>query len=177
MKDKENQKQTAQPKRSPEGSSERSSDKDHELSSECSLKRNTASKPKNIKISKGKSVPLYDPTLKKDFKEKWGNRSIGVGRYYDFVKLEKDKVVLKEYVDEQGRTKFLQLRKRHYPKLIQAFYFMVEAYPEESLIVSRIKDVEIRLTPQSIMKMSTNSFSNQMSLSLFLRTFCQHQKY
>jgi len=93
---------------------------------------------------------LFDPTLKKDFNEKWGNRSIGIGRYYDFVKLENDKVVLKEYVDEQGCTKFLQLRERHYRKLIQAFYYMAEVYPEESLIVFRIKDVEIRLTPQVI---------------------------
>jgi hypothetical protein len=154
VKDKGKQKQTVEPDRSPEGSSESSSDEDDKLSSdyspECSPKRKTTSKPKNIKISQGKKVPLFDPTLKKDFKKKWENRSIGIGRYYDFVKLEKDKVDLKEYVDEQGWTKFLQLRERHYPKLIQAFYFMAEAYPEESLIVSRIKDVEIRLTPQVI---------------------------
>jgi len=58
---------------------------------------------------------LFDPMLKKEFKEKWGSRSIVMGRYYDFVKLGNDKVVLKEYVDEQGWTKFLQLRERHYP--------------------------------------------------------------
>jgi len=153
-KDKGKQKQTAQAERSPERSPESSPDEDEELSSdyspECSPKRKTASKPKNINISRGKRMPLFDPTLKKEFKEKWGNRSIGIGRYYDFVKLENDKIVLKEYVDEQGWTKFLQLRERHYPKLIQAFYFMAEAYPEESLIVSRIKDVEIRLTPEVI---------------------------
>ncbi|AES78759.1 hypothetical protein MTR_7g045120 [Medicago truncatula] len=151
---KESRSKTAQPERSPKGFSENPSDKDYELSSdyspECSPKRKDPSKQKIIHISKGKREPLFDPSLKKDFKEKWGNRSIGIGRYYDFVKLEKDKVVLKEYVDEQGWTKFLQLRERHYPKLIQAFYFMAEAYPEESLIVSRIKDVEIRLTPQVI---------------------------
>jgi len=45
---------------------------------------------------------LFDPTLKKEFKEKWRNKSIGIGRYYYFVKLKNDKVVLKEYVDEQG---------------------------------------------------------------------------
>ncbi|AES97742.1 hypothetical protein MTR_5g059190 [Medicago truncatula] len=154
VKDKGKQKQTAQPERSPERSSESLSDKDYELSTdyspECSPKRKNPSKQKIIHISTGKRVPLFDPSLKKDFKEKWGNRSIGIGRYYDFVKLEKDKVVLKEYVDEQGWTKFLQLRERHYPKLVQTFYFMAEAYPEESLIVSRIKEVEIRLTPQVI---------------------------
>jgi len=53
--------------------------------------------------------------LKKEFKEKWGSRAIVMGRYYYFVKLGNDKVVLKEYVDEQGWTKFLQLRERHYP--------------------------------------------------------------
>lgn len=88
--------------------------------------------------------------LKKEFKEKWGTRSIGVGRYFDFNKLESEKIVLKAYVEEQGWTNFLQIRERHYPKLIQAFYFMAEVYPEESLIVSRIKDVEICLTPRVI---------------------------
>jgi len=52
-------------------------------------------------------MPLFDPMLKKEFKEKWGNRSIGIGRYFDFVKLESDKIVLEEYVNEQGWTKFL----------------------------------------------------------------------
>ena len=102
VKDKGKQKQTAQLERS----SESSPDEDEELTSdyspECSPKRKKASKPKNISIYHGKKIPLFDPTLKKEFKEKWINRSIVVGRYYDFVKLENDKVVFKEYVDEQG---------------------------------------------------------------------------
>ena len=148
-KDKGKQKETAWSEQSPKGSP----NKDKELSLDYSLERfpkhKTASKPKNINISQGNKMPLFGPTLKKEFKEKWGSRSIAVGRYFDFVNWESEKIVLKEYVEEQGVTKFLEIPERHYPKLIQAFY-MAEAFPEESLIVSRVKDVEIRLTPQVI---------------------------
>ncbi|AET02531.1 hypothetical protein MTR_8g041950 [Medicago truncatula] len=91
------------------------------------------SKPSSNKLSlsKRKKVPLFDKDLKKDFKEKWSTRPIGVGRFIDFAKLEKEKISLKEYSDALGWTKFQEIRERYYPKVIQAFYFRAEVLLEK----------------------------------------------
>jgi len=93
-----------------------------------------------------------DPDLYKIFKEKWGSRPIVPGRYYDFEALKTDNIILQNYTDVIGWTKFLQIREKHYPKLVQAFFFRAKVYPNKALIVSKIKDIEISLTPEDLGK-------------------------
>jgi len=97
-------------------------------------------------VSKLKFPLLIDPSLNKTFYEKWSSRPIGVGRFYDFDKLERDKIFVKQYPDNLGWVPFLQIRERHYPTAIQAFYIMAKCYPEKDLIVSNIKGVKIYIS-------------------------------
>ena len=49
-----------------------------------------------------------------------------------------------------GWTKFLQIREKHYPKLVRAFFCRAEVYPDKALIISKIKDIQISLTPEDL---------------------------
>lgn len=101
-------------------------------------------------LSLSKHIPLMDPVHYKIFKEKWSSRPIVPGRYYDFEALKTDKIVLQKYTDAMGWTKFLQIREKHYPKLVRAFFCRAKVYPDKALIVSKIKDIEISLTPEEL---------------------------
>lgn len=47
---------------------------------------------------------------------------------------------------------FFQIREKHYPKLVQAFFFQAKVYPDKALIIYRIKDIDISLTPEDLGK-------------------------
>jgi len=121
-----------------------------ERSSVKEVSFNKRVKSRNLSVSKSKFPLLIDPSLNKTFYEKWSSRPIGVGRFYDFDKLERDEIFIKQYPDKLGWVPFLQIRERHYPEAIQAFYLMAECYPEKDLIVSTIKDVKIRISLEEI---------------------------
>jgi len=103
-----------------------------------------------VSVSKTKTIPLFDDEFEKDFKLKWSTCPIVVGRYVDFHALQQDEVPLKEYTDKLGWSSFLQIRERHYPKVIQAFYSQAKTFPDKSLFVSTIKGVKISLTLNDI---------------------------
>ena len=106
----------------------------------------------NLSLSRTKRIPLMDLDLHQIFKEKWSSRPIVPGRYFDFIALEAEKIMMRKYTDALGWTKFLQIRERHYPKLVRAFFFQAKVYPDKALIVSKIKGIEISLTPESLGK-------------------------
>jgi len=57
---------------------------------------------------------------------------------------------LLKFVQPLGWENFFQIKETHYPKVIRTFYFMAEAFPAESLIVSKIQDKEIRLSAEKL---------------------------
>jgi len=126
--------------------------------SECSQERSSVKeadpnkrvKSQNLSVSKSKFPLLIDPSLNKIFYEKWSSRPIGVGRYYDFDKLESDKIFVKQYPDKLGWVPFLQIREIYHTEAIQVFYLMAECYPDKDLIVSKIKGVKIHITLEEI---------------------------
>jgi len=75
-------------------------------------------KSRNLSVSKCKFPLLIDPSLSKTFYEKWSSKPIGVGRYYDFDKLERDEVFVKQYPDKLGWVPFLQIREIYYLEAI-----------------------------------------------------------
>jgi len=79
------------------------------------------------------------------FFEKWSFRPIGVGRYFDFDKLQDAEIFVKQYPDALGWVPFLQIREKYYPKVVQAFYYMPECYPDKNMIISHIKDVKVEM--------------------------------
>ena len=85
-------------------------------------------------------------------KEKWSSRPVVPGRYFDFAALDAERIMMRKYTDALGWTKFLQIREWHYPNLVQAFFFQAKVYPNKALIVSKIKGIEISLTPESLGK-------------------------
>jgi hypothetical protein len=108
---------------------------------------------KNLSVSKTKRIPLMDDDRYKIFKEKWSVRPVVPGRYFDFESLDRAKINLLRFTDALGWTKALQIREKYFPKLVQAFFFQAKVFPGKSLIVSKIKDVEIYLTPENLGKL------------------------
>ena len=120
-------------------------------------KKNTSPKTKrntsgNLSLPRSKRIPLMDPDLHKIFKEKWCGRPIVPGMYFDFAALQTKKIILQKFTDAMGWTKFLRIREKHYPKLVQTFFFRVEVYPDKSLIISKMKDIKISLAPEELGK-------------------------
>jgi len=126
------------------------SERSEERSSVKEVGPNKRVKSRNLSVCKSKFPLLVDTSLNKTFYEKWSTRPIGVGRYYDFDKLERDEIFVKQYRAKLGWVPFLQIRERYYLEAIQAFYLMVECYPDKDLIVSNIKGIEIHITLEEI---------------------------
>jgi len=73
------------------------SKRSQERSSIKEVTLNKRVKSQNLSVSKSMFPLLIDPSLNKTFYEKWSTRTIGVGRYYDFDKLERDEIFVKQY--------------------------------------------------------------------------------
>ena len=109
-------------------------------------------KTHNLSVSKSKFTPLIDPELTKIFFEKWSSRPIGVGRYFDFNKLQEAEIFVKQYPDALGWVPFLQIREKYYLEVVQAFYYMAECYPDKNVIISHIKGVKVEINLETISK-------------------------
>jgi len=68
-----------------------------------------------LSMSKSRFTPLIDPELTETFFEKWSSRPIGVGRYFDFEKLQDAEIFVKQYPDALGWVPFLQIKEKYYP--------------------------------------------------------------
>jgi hypothetical protein len=143
---------TVEPKKAPPTLKDKGKQKAVHIPKVSSKKDSAPKNPitKNLSVSKPKYIPLFDDEFEEDFKLKWSTRPIAVGRYVNFHALEQDEVPLREYTDKLGWSSFLQIREKHYPKVIRAFYSQAETYADKSLFVSTIKGVKISLTPKDI---------------------------
>ncbi|AES63476.1 hypothetical protein MTR_2g009130 [Medicago truncatula] len=110
-------------------------------------------KTHNLSVSRSKFIPLIDPDLTKNFFDKWSSRPVGVGRYFDFQKLEDAEIFVRQYPDALGWVPFLQIREKYYPEAVQAFYCMAECYPEKNVIISHIKGVKVEISLETISKL------------------------
>ena len=104
-------------------------------------------------MSKSKFPPLINPEFTKHFFERWSSRPIGLGRYFDFDKLQKAKISVKQYPNVVGWVPFLQIREKYYLEAVQAFYCMAECYPDKNLIISHNKGVKVEINLETISKL------------------------
>ena len=104
-------------------------------------------------MSKSRFAPLIDPDLTKTFFDKWSSKPIGVGRYFDFQKLQDAEIFVKKYPDALGWVPFLQTREKFYPEVVQAFCCMAECYPDKNVIISHIKGVKVEISLETISKL------------------------
>nr|XP_004515961.1 serine/arginine repetitive matrix protein 1-like [Cicer arietinum] len=116
--------------------------KTKETSTTTNLKSFT--KPSSSKIL---ILPLISSKIQNIFSEKWTQCPIGIGRVFNFEKLQIEGISIQHHTDALGWTDFLKISDCHYPQVIRAFYFKAEAFEDKSLIVSTLKGIVIRLAP------------------------------
>nr|XP_004490181.1 uncharacterized protein LOC101509565 [Cicer arietinum] len=110
------------------------------------------------KKSKQNTSPLIPSSKTKLFKSKWAQCPVGIGRVFIFENLIIDGNVVLHHTDALGWTSFLQTSESYYPDVVRAFYCNAKTFADKSLIISTIKGVEIKLTPEilaSILKLPT----------------------
>nr|XP_012574239.1 proline-rich receptor-like protein kinase PERK9 [Cicer arietinum] len=99
------------------------------------------------KKPKQTTPPLISPEKSKLFKEKWAQRPVEIGRVFVFDNLVVDDNVVQHHTDALGWTSFLKISESYYPDVVRAFYCNAKTFADKSLIISTIKGVEIKLTP------------------------------
>nr|XP_004506394.1 uncharacterized protein LOC101493015 [Cicer arietinum] len=102
--------------------------------------------------------PLISPDKSKLFNEKWAQRLVGIGRVFVFDNLVVDGNAVQHHTDALGWTSFLKISESYYPDVVCAFYCNAKTFADKSLIISTIKGMEIKLTPEilaSILQLPT----------------------
>nr|XP_004490110.1 uncharacterized protein LOC101513436 [Cicer arietinum] len=110
------------------------------------------------KKPKQTTPPLIFPAKTKIFKQKWAQRSVGICRVFVFNNLVVDGNVVQHHTNALGWTSFLKISESYYPDVVCAFYCNAKTFVDKSLIISKIKGVEIKLTPDilaSILQLPT----------------------
>nr|XP_004513990.1 uncharacterized protein LOC101515201 [Cicer arietinum] len=136
---------------------------------------NSYQSSRHTKKSKPDTLPLISPKNSKNFKDKWAQRPIGIGRVFIFDKLIIDGNDVQHHTDALGWTSFLQTYESYYPDIVRAFYCNAKNFSDKSLIISTIKGIEIKLTPDilaSIIQLPTKGpsvFGNQWYSAMNLK--------
>nr|XP_012567755.1 uncharacterized protein LOC105851434 [Cicer arietinum] len=136
---------------------------------------NSYQSSRHTKKSKPDTLPLISPKYSKNFKDKWVQRPIGIGRVFIFDKLIIDGNEVQHHTDALGWTSFLQTYESYYPDIVRAFYCNTKNFSDKSLIISTIKGIEIKLTPDilaSIIQLPTKGpsvFGNQWYSAMNLK--------
>nr|XP_012575037.1 uncharacterized protein PB18E9.04c-like [Cicer arietinum] len=99
------------------------------------------------KKSKQNAPPLISLAKSKLFNEKWAQRPVGIGRVFVFDNLVVDGNAVQHHTDVLGWTSFLKISESFFPEVVRAFYCNAKTFADKSLFISKIKGVEIRLTP------------------------------
>ncbi|CAJ2653034.1 unnamed protein product [Trifolium pratense] len=124
---------------------------------------------KNSDGEKGKSPEIEEPTLtqllpknmviplihyseREDFDLFWNGKPVPSCRYYDFANLASGGIDVMKLTESQGWTHLFRMRETVYPRVVQAFYFNAKVDPENDLIKSTLRNVEIKLTPEILGK-------------------------
>nr|XP_004490842.1 uncharacterized protein LOC101508725 [Cicer arietinum] len=113
-----------------------------------STSTSSASEPSPpAKKPKQTNPPLISPAKTKIFQEKWAQRPIGIGRIFVFDNLVVDGNAVQHHTDVLGWTSFLKISESYFPDVVRAFYCNAKTFADKSLLISTIKGVEIKLTP------------------------------
>ncbi|PNX85405.1 hypothetical protein L195_g041474 [Trifolium pratense] len=97
-------------------------------------------------------IPLIHYTEREDFDLYWNMKPVPSCRYYDFENLASGGMDVMKLTKKQGWTHLFRMRETIYPRVVQAFYFNAKVDPENDQIMSTLRDVEVKLTPEILGK-------------------------
>ncbi|PNX83879.1 hypothetical protein L195_g039928, partial [Trifolium pratense] len=103
-------------------------------------------------MPKNMVIPLIHYTEKEDFDLYWYMKPVPSCRYYHFANLASGGIDVMRLTETQGWTHLFRMRETIYPRVVQAFYFNAKVDPENDQIMSTLRDVEIKLTPEILGK-------------------------
>ncbi|CAJ2665290.1 unnamed protein product [Trifolium pratense] len=97
-------------------------------------------------LPKNMVIPLIHYSEREDFDLFWNVKPVPSCRYYDFANLASGGIDVMKLTEAQGWTHLFKMRETVYPRVVQAFYFNAKVDPENDLIKSTLRNVEINLT-------------------------------
>ncbi|CAJ2672697.1 unnamed protein product [Trifolium pratense] len=103
-------------------------------------------------LPKNMVIPLIHYSEREDFDLFWNGKPVPSCRYYDFANLASGGIDVMKLTESQGWTHLFRMRETVYPRVVQAFYFNAKVDPENDLIKSTLRNVEIKLTPEILGK-------------------------
>ncbi|CAJ2633079.1 unnamed protein product [Trifolium pratense] len=103
-------------------------------------------------LPKNMVIPLIHYSEREDFDLFWNVKPVPSCRYYDFANLASGGIDVMKLTEAQGWTHLFKMRETVYPRVVQAFYFNAKVDPENDLIKSTLRNVEINLTPEILGK-------------------------
>ncbi|CAJ2657180.1 unnamed protein product [Trifolium pratense] len=103
-------------------------------------------------LPKNMVIPLIHYSEREDFDLFWNGKPVPSCRYYDFANLANGGIDVMKLTESQGWTHLFRMRETVYPRVVQAFYFNAKVDPENDLIKSTLRNVEIKLTPEILGK-------------------------